>query len=70
MIKSIASLFALSLTIYSLLFVSFTKNETIDLSKYSTEGLVYNYTVNQDGNLIGDFIASNDTKNEFFTLFR
>ncbi len=65
MIKSIASLFALSLTIYSLLFVSFTKNETIDLSKYRTEGLIYNYTVNQDGNLIGDFIASNDTKNDF-----
>ena len=65
MIKSIASLFALSLTIYSLLFVSFTKNETIDLSKYSTDSLVSNYTVNQPGNLIGDFIASNDTKNDF-----
>jgi len=62
MIKSIASIFALSLTVYSLLFVSFTKDETVDLSKYSTEGLVYNYTVvNQEDDLIENAIESSVT---------
>ena len=46
--KNIASYFTISLTICILLFVSLSSNEAIDLSKYSTKGLVLNYTVSQD----------------------
>jgi hypothetical protein len=48
MIKNIASYLALSLTVCILLFVSFSSDETIDLSKYSTKGLVLNYTVSHE----------------------
>lgn len=40
--------------------MSFSSNETIDLSKYSTDGLVLNYTVSQDANVVGNIDASND----------
>ncbi|MEP3836687.1 MAG: peptidoglycan-binding protein LysM [Algibacter sp.] len=45
MIRNIASYVSITLTILTLLYVSFQSNETIDLSKYSTEGLDLNYTV-------------------------
>lgn len=46
--KSIASYSTLTLTICILLYSSFSSDETIDLGKYSTEGLVLNYTVSSD----------------------
>ena len=48
MIRNIASYTSLTLTILVLLYVSFQSNETIGLSKYSTEGLNLNYTVSID----------------------
>ncbi|PWH82121.1 peptidoglycan-binding protein LysM [Algibacter marinivivus] len=48
MLRNIASYSTLTLTILTLLYVSFQSNETIDLSKYSTEGLDLNYTVSID----------------------
>ncbi|HMC00733.1 MAG TPA: hypothetical protein VKN14_06830 [Flavobacteriaceae bacterium] len=66
MIKNIASFFALSLTIYySLLFVSFSKDETIDLSKYSTKGMVLNYTVTQDDKLADNSISLKEPNTTF-----
>ena len=66
MIKNIGSYLALSLTICILLFVSFSSNETIDLSKYSTEGLVLNYTVNHDDSIKDNTMESvNDDKSAF-----
>lgn len=46
--KNIASYLTVVLTICVLLFASFSSNKTIDSSKYSTAGLVLNYTVSQD----------------------
>jgi len=46
--KNIASYLIVSLTICVLLYVSLSSNKAIDSSKYSTAGLVLNYTVNQD----------------------
>lgn len=46
--KSIASYVIVSLTICVLLFVSLSSNKAIDSTKYSTEGLVLNYTVSQN----------------------
>ncbi len=68
MIRNIASYSALALTICILLGVSFSSNETIDLSKYSTKGLKLNYTVNLDQNIEDDILASNDV-NETFSPF-
>lgn len=66
MIKNIASFFALSLTIYySLLFVSFSKDETIDLSKYSTKNMVLDYTVNQDVDLADNSVSFNELNTTF-----
>ena len=48
MIRNIASYVSITLTILTLLYVSFQSNETIDYSKYSTEGLDLNYTVSID----------------------
>lgn len=45
MVRNIASYVSVTLTILALLYVSFQSNETVDLSKYSTEGLDLNYTV-------------------------
>jgi hypothetical protein len=52
MIRNIVSIVALTMTISTLLYVAFQSNETIDLSKYSTNGLDLNYTVRieTDGN--------------------
>lgn len=65
MIKNIASYLTLSLTICILLYTSFSTNETIDLSKYSTKGLVLNYTVSPDANINKDVLASNDLNKSF-----
>lgn len=46
--KNIASYSTLALTISILLYVSLSSNKAIDSSKYSTDGLVLNYTVSQD----------------------
>jgi hypothetical protein len=46
--KRNASYLIIVLTICILLFASFSSNKEIDSSKYSTAGLVLNYTVNQD----------------------
>jgi hypothetical protein len=46
--KNIASYLIVSLTICILLYVSLSSNKAIDSSKYSTAGLVLNYTVSQD----------------------
>jgi len=46
--KNIASYLIVSLTICVLLYVSLSSNKAIDSSKYSTAGLVLNYTVSQD----------------------
>lgn len=48
MVKNIASYSTLTLTILALLYFSFQSNETIDLSKYSTEGLDFTYTVSSE----------------------
>ena len=65
MIKTIASYFALSLTICSLLFVSLSSDEAIDLSKYSTEGLVLNYTVSHDASTKDSALALLTEKKTF-----
>jgi len=46
--KSIASYLTVSLTICILLYVSLSSNKAIDSSKYSTAGLVLNYSVSQN----------------------
>tara|TARA_R110002050_G_scaffold74772_5_gene160206 strand:+ start:21699 stop:22358 length:660 start_codon:yes stop_codon:yes gene_type:complete len=63
--KSIASYLTLTLTICILLFVSFSSNETIDLSNYSTKGLELNYTVSQDEGINNNVLASNDVEQSF-----
>ncbi|MGB5418506.1 peptidoglycan-binding protein LysM [Algibacter sp.] len=54
MVKNIARSVTITLTILALLYVSFRSNETIDLSKYSTEGLDLNYTVSLDETTVND----------------
>lgn len=63
--KSIASYLTLALTIYILLLVSFSSNEAVDLSKYSTNGLELHYTVSQDEEIKDDVLASNDVNQSF-----
>ncbi len=65
MIKNIASYSTLALTICILLGVSFSSNETIDLSKYSTKGLDLNYDVNLDQDIEDDILASNELNETF-----
>jgi len=65
MTKNIASYSTLALTICILLGVSFSSNETIDLSKYSTKGLELDYTVNLDQSIQDDILASNDLNETF-----
>ncbi|MEC3907661.1 peptidoglycan-binding protein LysM [Tamlana sp. 2201CG12-4] len=61
MVRNIASYVTLTLTILTLLYVSFNSNETIDLSRYSTEGLDLNYTVSIDPDENDDLQASNNS---------
>lgn len=63
--KSIASYLTLTVTICILLFMLFSSNETIDLSKYSTNGLTLNYTVKQDLDNKAGALASNEVKKPF-----
>ena len=65
MVKNIASYATLTLTILVLVYVSFQSNETIDLSKYSTEGLDLNYTVRIDAIEVNNSLVSNDSDNTF-----
>ncbi len=60
MVKNIASYFTLGLTVIFLLCVSFTSNETVDLSKYSTKGLDLQYTVNLTDAKDRDLLASKE----------
>ena len=63
--KSIASYLTLTLTICILMYISFSSNETVDLSKYSTKGLELNYTVSQEQGIQDDVLASNDLNESF-----
>lgn len=65
MVKNIASYITLTLTISTLLYLSFRTNETIDLSKYSTAGLELNYTVSLDEDVNDNVLASNDLSESF-----
>ena len=65
MTKNIASYLTLSLTICFLLYVSFSSNKTIDLSKYSTKGLGLNYTVSLYPDVKANDIASNNANTSF-----
>ncbi|MFB9057903.1 peptidoglycan-binding protein LysM [Mariniflexile ostreae] len=61
--KSIASYFTISLTICILLFVSLSNDKAFDISKYSTKGLVLNYTVNQgDSATFGNLSSEKESK--------
>ncbi|WP_157208766.1 peptidoglycan-binding protein LysM [Mariniflexile maritimum] len=63
--KSIASYLTLTVTICILLFVLFSSKETVDLSKYSTNGLTLNYTVKPDAGIKDGALASNEVKKTF-----
>ncbi len=63
--KSIASYLTLTLTICILLYSSFSSDETINLGKYSTKGLVLNYTVSLDTNINDGVLASSDVNKSF-----
>ncbi|WP_242131984.1 peptidoglycan-binding protein LysM [Aestuariivivens marinum] len=65
MIKNIASYSALTLTISVLLYASFSTNETIDLSEYSTEGLELNYSVGLDEDIAGNIDVSKESAQTF-----
>lgn len=58
MVKNIASYITLTLTICIILHVSFSSDEAIDLSKYSTKGLDLNYTVRIDSDKDASLLAS------------
>ncbi|MDO5970211.1 peptidoglycan-binding protein LysM [Flavivirga aquimarina] len=60
MVKNIASIMTLTLTICFILSISFSSNETVDLSKYSTKGLDLNYTVRDNADEEFDLLASNE----------
>ncbi|WP_242205075.1 peptidoglycan-binding protein LysM [Aestuariivivens insulae] len=65
MIKNIASYSALTLTISILLYASFSANETIDLSEYSTKGLELNYSVGLDEGIASNIDVSNERTQTF-----
>lgn len=60
MVKNIASYLTLTLTICVLLSMSLSSDETANLSKYSTTGLVLNYTVSQDESILENVDVSKD----------
>lgn len=66
--KSIGSYLMLSLTICVLLYVSMSSQDTIDLGKYSTQGLELNYTVSQEPASPGLELAMND-ENPLYTPY-
>lgn len=63
--KNIASYLALALTICILMYTSFSSNETMDLSKYSTAGLELNYTVSLEADNSEDIFAANEANKTF-----
>ncbi|NNC50226.1 MAG: peptidoglycan-binding protein LysM [Flaviramulus sp.] len=69
MVKNIASYITIALTICVLLNVSFQKDEKIDLSKYSTDGLSLNYTVNDDVYEDNNLLASNNSSDYQYSPF-
>jgi hypothetical protein len=61
--KNIASYLTISLTICILLYVSLSSSKAVDFSKYSTKGLVLNYTVCQEDNaMLSESSFENDNK--------
>jgi hypothetical protein len=68
MTKNIASYLTITLTICILLYVSLSSNEAIDTSKYSTKGLVLNYTVSQDETTSFSELSS-ESVNESFSPY-
>ncbi len=65
MVRNIASYLTLTLTISILFYVSFSSDEAIDLSKYSTEGLTLDYTVSLDANIDENVALSKDRNRSF-----
>ncbi|MEW4924185.1 peptidoglycan-binding protein LysM [Algibacter sp. 2305UL17-15] len=65
MVKNIAKCLGLTLTICVLVYASLSSNEAVDLSKYSTNGLVLNYTVRQDAIHTGKVKASKEGYESF-----
>ncbi len=63
--KSIISFLLITLVLAAVLFVLLSSNETIELGKYSTEGLDLHYTVSQDEGINDDVLASNDVNKTF-----
>lgn len=61
MVRNIASYVTLTLTISTLLYFSFSSNEELDLSKYSTAGLDLNYSVSMDAEENDNLLASNNS---------
>ncbi|AUP81525.1 peptidoglycan-binding protein LysM [Flavivirga eckloniae] len=62
MVKNIASFVTLTLTICVIMYVSFSSNEAVDFSKYSTKGMDLNYTVSNDEGGNADLLASNESE--------
>ena len=65
MTKSIVGYLSLTLSIGLILMVSFSSKESIDLSEYSTKGLVLNYTVSLDEGIKDNTLASNEGNKMF-----
>ncbi len=65
MTKNIVGYSILTLSISLILIASLSSKEAIDLSKYSTKGLVLNYTVSLDGGIKDNTLASNEGNNKF-----
>ena len=68
MVKNIGSYLLLALTICILVEVSFSSGETVDLSRYSTDGLVLNYTVSHDASM-GEHVKASKDGYETFSPF-
>lgn len=69
MVKNIGSIVALTLTISTLLYVSFQSNETIDLGKYSTQGLNLSYTVSNEADSKDKLSVSNSSAEYVFSPY-
>ena len=67
MVRHIAKYITIALTLCILWHVSFKTDETIDLSKYSTEDLDLDYTVGNDDDIT--LLASNETSNDEFSPY-
>ncbi|MFV0564546.1 MAG: peptidoglycan-binding protein LysM [Flavobacteriaceae bacterium] len=63
--KSIISFLLPTLAVSAIVFVLFSSNETVNLGKYSTDGLDLHYTVSQDEGTKDGAVASNDVNKTF-----